>query len=96
VNDGGDDGSNITKLFDGLPSMAEEDPPPAQPKDLAEEFGEYLEKDGEPKPAKKIKPFGRKGKGAFNNVLGDLFSFAGIAANDDGEDFTLPDFIKRP
>jgi hypothetical protein len=102
VNDGeeNDDASNITKLFDGLPSLAEETvPPPAPPapeKKLADEFEEYLDKDEELKPAKKAKPFGRKGKSAFNNVLGDLFSFAGIAANDDGEDFTLPDFIKRP
>ncbi|MDR1071941.1 MAG: hypothetical protein LBL21_04850 [Rickettsiales bacterium] len=96
VNDTPDgDDDSITKLFEGLPSMTEE-APPAEAKGLGEEFEEYLDKEDGPKPAKKVKPFGRKGKGAFNNVLGDLFSFAGIAANDDGEDFTLPDFIKRP
>jgi hypothetical protein len=96
VNEGyDDDGASITKLFEELPSMAEETPP-ARAKGLSEEFEEYLDKEDEPKPTKKVKPFGRKSRGAFNNVLGDLFSFAGIAANDDGEDFTLPDFIKRP
>lgn len=65
--------------------------------DLAEEFGNFLENEpAEPSSAeKRPRPFGRKSKGPLN-ILGDLFSYAGMAANDDREDFTLPDFIKRP
>ena len=91
--------ASITALFDGLPSMSEDAPiEPARP--MVKEFGEFLDKEPQAEPeaivTKKARPFGRKTKGKFNNVLGDLFSFAGIAANDDDEDFKLPDFIRRP
>lgn len=95
-NDDADE-SSITELLDELPSMMEDEAPKQSA--LVEEFGEFLDNDKpepEKAPAKKPKPFGRKGKNPFNNLLGDLFSYAGIAANDDVQDFTLPDFIKRP
>ncbi|MDR2268915.1 MAG: hypothetical protein LBD94_01905 [Rickettsiales bacterium] len=96
-NNDDDEESSITALLDGLPSM-NEDELPKKP-DLAEEFDDFLDKEEAAEkaaPAKKPKPFGRKGKNPFNNLLGDLFSYAGIAANEDVADFTLPDFIKRP
>ena len=89
-----EDDASITALFKGLPPLAEESAD-ARPS-LAQEFGAYLDKDEDEPAPKKAKPFGRKKKSAFNNVLGDLFSFAGMAANDDAEEFKLPDFIKRP
>jgi len=92
--DDGDAAASITALFKGLPPLAAE--PTDKRPSLAQEFGAYLEKEDDPEPQKKAKPFGRKKKSTFNNVLGDLFSFAGMAANDDAEEFKLPDFIKRP
>jgi hypothetical protein len=97
-DDGGEE-SSITDLLDTLPSMNEDELPikSNSAKDLAEEFGDFLDRDEEKSPTrKKAKSFGRKTRMPFSNLLGDLFSYAGIAANDDSQDFTLPDFIKRP
>jgi hypothetical protein len=97
-DDGGEE-SSITELLDTLPSMHEDEPPMKSnsAKDLAEEFGDFLDRDEEKSATrKKARSFGRKSRMPFGNLLGDLFSYAGIAANDDSQDFTLPDFIKRP
>lgn len=88
--------SSITDLLGKMPGFNEEEIPTAEPrKNLAEEFNEFLEKNEEKPALKKAKPFKRK-KNVFTNVLGDLFSYNGIAANDDAHEFKLPDFIKRP
>ncbi|MDR1826331.1 MAG: hypothetical protein LBQ49_01405 [Rickettsiales bacterium] len=88
---------SITDLMGEMPGMEEDEEPKKQ--GLVEEFGDFLVKEVEPAESKKSgkapKPFGRKGRG-LNNLLGDLFSYAGMAANDDVQDFVLPDFIKRP
>ena len=102
-----EDAPGITALFDGLPPLGEEeeDAPPtaiaptAATESMVQEFSEYLSKSGDgresPAPVKKARPFGRKGKGVLTNMF-DLFTWAGNAANDDEEDFALPDYIKRP
>jgi hypothetical protein len=82
---------SITELLGKLPPLGEEPPPPGS---LADEFADFLDKEEKP-DQKKAKPFVRKKK-PFNNLLGDLFSYAGMAANDDSQGFQLPDFIKRP
>ena len=87
-----DGDESITALFAKVPALEEE---PSRPT-LVQEFSNYLDAEEKTSPAKKTKPFARKSRGTFNNVLGDLFSFAGMAANDDAEEFKLPDFIKRP
>jgi hypothetical protein len=101
VVDGDDDdsiggaGGSITDLLGKLPPISEDMPPQRPEKNLADEFSDFLDKEKRASHAKKAKPFARK-KSPFNNLLGDLFNYAGIAANDDGQDFALPDFIKRP
>jgi hypothetical protein len=90
------DGRSITDLMGEMPGMSEDELP--KKPDLADEFREFLDKEdvaAPAAPAKKPKPFGRKSKNPLN-LLGDLFSYAGMAANDDAQDFVLPDFIKRP
>ena len=91
---------SITDLMNDMPGMDEDEPEPKP--NLVEEFGDFLNKerdaehDAAPKKIEKTpRPFGRKTKGPLN-LLGDLFSYAGMAANDDVQDFVLPDFIKRP
>ncbi|MDR1027499.1 MAG: hypothetical protein LBL46_03730 [Rickettsiales bacterium] len=101
-----DEPTSITDILGKLPSISE-DPLPAQSMPaaqaaagttagiaLTDEFVDFLDKDPLPKKTK-VLPFKRK-KNAFTNVLGDLFTFAGGAANDDSRDYVLPDFIKRP
>lgn len=85
---------SITDLMGEMPALGDDSL--SQKSSLVEEFGNFLEHEpAQKKTEKKAKPFGRKGRGALN-LLGDLFSYAGMAANDDAADFTLPDFIKRP
>ena len=87
---------SIAELMGEMPGMDADDTP--QKSSLVDEFGDFLDKEQESKPAanaKKPKPFGRSRKGPLN-LLGDLFSYAGMAANDDAEEYALPDFIKRP
>jgi len=88
--DGGD--ADITKLLDTIGPMSE--PPPKAQAKLATEFVGWLAEDDEPKAAapKKARPFGKR---RLPFGIGDLFEYAGIAANDD-PGFTLPSFIKRP
>jgi len=79
--------SEIEPMNDGAAAV-----PKAQAK-LASEFVEFLGKE-EPKAAapKKARSFGKR---RLPFGIGDLFEYAGIAANDDSG-FTLPSFIKRP
>jgi hypothetical protein len=88
---------SITDLMGEMPGMDDDEP---KKQNIVEEFGDFLSKEAlrpsEPKKIEKTpRPFGRKGRGPLN-LLGDLFSYAGMAANDDVQDFVLPDFIKRP
>ena len=88
---------SITDLMGEMPGMDDDEP---KKQNIVEEFGDFLSKEAaKPTESKKIektpRPFGRKGRGPLN-LLGDLFSYAGMAANDDVQDFVLPDFIKRP
>jgi len=87
---------SITDLMGEMPSMNED--APSKKSSLSEEFEDFLAHE-EKKPrahAKKPKPFGSSKRKNPLNLLGDLFSYTGIAANDDAEEFTMPSFIKRP
>jgi hypothetical protein len=100
VNDVSSESSSITDILGKIPGMNDEITSVSHQNtpSLVKEFNEFLDKAPEENTVsvpKKAKPFARK-KNIFTNVLGDLFSYAGGAANEDVQSFTLPDFIKRP